>query len=497
MYKTCCYYTQVIRLFNGCEIQIEKMKTVDNNYYIYNYDPSHLLDILQQLDLSNCCDSRYIFDSNTYTGCCNAITITLYYKNCQNIENLDKYLSSIIKSIENVGKNLPNYIVRLYCDQSVYVCMCDINLPENIRNAFAKLNTFPNLEIYRVLCDEFEDPLNSSQQEKNSSKIDITYTRITRFFSFIDKTVNVCVSREADGIVSNLDCYNIQKFTNDPNKLFYLIPIEEIPYERIDDFEIDQLQDYLFYSYQWWLTMYKIFFEYEFFSNHVNVYDLLAGLFAVKLKVNLQYFQLTVDKIYNNLKLTEEQYNNKFLNLKNSLQIDFKSIKYEYNNRTLGFDEMVLMGLFKSLISIPIHLNHSASVIRYNNIHKIILGPKNIKKIYIGHYENIVNLLKTKNIISRDSAVMSLTPELYQSYIKNLDMKDYKYLNYYLIDSLLEDIIATEPLNIQFKRLSILSLANIPHKQVDFYNQEGGTRYEFGYRKYKYKYIKLAKKIFN
>ena len=38
----------------------------------------------------------------------------------------------------------------------------------------------------------------------------------------IDPDVNLSIIREADGIVSNLDCHNISLYENDNNLLFYI-----------------------------------------------------------------------------------------------------------------------------------------------------------------------------------------------------------------------------------------------------------------------------------
>ena len=125
-----------------------KCKLINNKcsetYYCHTYDPSIYIDKLKELGLSNDVISR--FDNIQKDNCCNVISISLYLKeSCEiddsnnsteeyfkNNEYILKTLPSIYATIKNVEKNLPNWIIRVYFDKSVYRCL------ENIKNEIKK-----------------------------------------------------------------------------------------------------------------------------------------------------------------------------------------------------------------------------------------------------------------------------------------------------------------------------------------------------------------------
>ena len=98
------------RLFN---------KRADPRYYTHRYDPGPILEILTSR-LSQHFPSEVLdrFVCEPREGCCNAISLTLYITQCD-ASTLQKYLYSIHRSVKNVLKKLPDWIVRLYLDTSV------------------------------------------------------------------------------------------------------------------------------------------------------------------------------------------------------------------------------------------------------------------------------------------------------------------------------------------------------------------------------------------
>ena len=150
-------------------------------------------------------------------------------------------------------------------------------LIENIINS-------ENVEIYTFDCPSF-------YQEN------YTYSnnRSFRFLPLLDTIeqdegddqlygVNLSITREADGIVSNLDCLNIKSFQLS-NKIFYT-PI----------FFTHDINSVRYKSYSLWLTFYKLMHK-EFFSKYNNIYDILAGIFACSLKIKENIYYLHAEKL--------------------------------------------------------------------------------------------------------------------------------------------------------------------------------------------------------
>jgi hypothetical protein len=86
-------------------------KRADLKYYTHTYDPTSMIaKVSAELGLSEEVLSR--FDSVRREGCCNVIAITLYISTCR-LYDLQKYLWSIRRSVINVLKKLPEWIVRV------------------------------------------------------------------------------------------------------------------------------------------------------------------------------------------------------------------------------------------------------------------------------------------------------------------------------------------------------------------------------------------------
>jgi len=138
---------------------------------------------------------------------------------------LNKYILSIHRSVINVNKNLPDWVVRIYFDKSVYKRMQEIEIHKTNSSAeeLIEINTFlqkfkeiiesPNVELYTYDCPKFYII------DGNAS----AFIRSLRYLTLIDPTVNISAIREADGYMTNLECHNLKIFSNGQhNRLFYL-----------------------------------------------------------------------------------------------------------------------------------------------------------------------------------------------------------------------------------------------------------------------------------
>ena len=261
----------------------------------------------------------------------------------------------------------------------------------------------------------------------------------------------------------------------------------------------------LFTSYSLWLNLYKHIFETNFFKEHQNLYDLLAGTFGIKLKITRSCYLEKLNKLSNKIndefvnrvknnddrtKLLEDLKNKGVLVSKLisssvptfSLETfltdedeDYKELREKILN--IGFDEILLLDIFKDIISIKINTENikeniyqyiaydlnKATIQKYESI----IFATNIKTVTLPDYyyntnldeylEVVLTLLKTKKILDPKSEFHLLPEE---------NIRD-TFL--YVIDSLLKnnDIICNDVFNIRVTykgNPSILTeLINLPY----------------------------------
>ena len=235
------------------------------------------------------------FDWSDRDGCCNVIAISLYFLNC-NIDALEKYLLSIQRSIKNIETNLPDWVIRLYFSSSVFHCMEEGPHVSNeqyshVREAYEFICSHEQVELYRY-------------EESIFGGLPIEHSRTLRFLPLIDPEVNVCNVREADGIVTLLDCHNMKFFAESTDHLFYLPDHGEI--NRLNPSNPGLKQKQLFSSYAGWLTIYKSILNRDYFFVRQNVYDLVAGLFGTKIKPKPEHYTRTIQNLKDIIRSFEE-----------------------------------------------------------------------------------------------------------------------------------------------------------------------------------------------
>ena len=330
-------------------------------YYIHTYDPRLILK-----NLATFPDIAKHFDLKVRHNCCNCISISLYFTSDSDIENCIKYITSIRRTVINVNKNLPDWIVRLYLDSSVHKRLLDF--PESRYKKYMKeslnfLLEAENVEIYTYCCPSI---LNG--------EIPISRTRIFRFLPLIEKDVNVKIIREADGIVTNLDCHNIKIFSQS-DYLFYLPEvIESYSYVNPDiPFESG--------GYSPWLRIYTQCLAMDYFTEKHQTYDLLAGTFGLRLIVKEKYYNKCIKQV------------------RNLIDKDDFTCSSKYAQRpdiilNIGFDEILLLHLFRDYVSC--RLNNKGEV---EKILSIIIASHNIVKYDISQYEIDDNIRLGKSLV--------------------------------------------------------------------------------------------------
>ena len=482
------------RLFN---------KRADPMYYTHRYDPGPILEILSRLFQHFPSEVLDRFVHEPREGCCNAISITLYITLCD-ASTLKKYLYSIHRSVKNVLKKLPGWIVRLYLDTSVEECVQEFGDFNRIFNA---IKDSPNVEVYTYDCPSFK------KDAPPATKIPIARTRTLRFLPLSDSDVNFCVVREADGIVSNLDCHNIKMFASNPNILFYL-PVVEI-----------YRTDLKFDSYATWLQLYKVLFEYDFFNEYQNITDFLAGAFCCRLKLKREYYleitrslQERINGLFFINSIGKVTLNDGLLT-PNQLGVPLitkfqKSVsgfikqtpKQALNLLTIGFDEILLLAIYKEFISLKVvcsdgsRINWAATKEVEDQISRMLIADNILTfgtKAVSETWQDIVTIYYelVENQIIHSLVVPSEQKTLEKILLDKIGVDvDTVFrsgvIEYYIDAVLLGDIIAKIPFNIIVspmadKKTYVSALLNVPYSSAfdTFYDESSVLGFSGGNRK--------------
>jgi len=254
-------------------------------------------------------------DLNDRSDCCMCVSVSLYYTDNIDIK-LQMYLASIIRTVGNVKKYLPKWLVRIYIDPSVFQGL--IRYQERKTATEREDNTHPypyileyleclfgaeNVEMYTYFCDSEEL---------------IGARRTYRFLPMLDPSVSAYAIREADGIVTVMDCYNLDYMVT--NKL----PMYIVPWEHATG-----IPCMISYSYQRWLNIYKT--EHEYYRTKCNVVDLLAGTFSGTIKILPNHYYSCMEEV---MEFLDYIYYDQYLNFYFSL------------------DEMLLLRLYRDVICV-------------------------------------------------------------------------------------------------------------------------------------------------
>jgi hypothetical protein len=316
-----------------CKIRTKRRE----KFYIHSYDPSGIYnEMAKYYDPDEYIEKIYsMFDFEKRKNCCYCISITVYFTKVdkdyfEDQSNKDqskkpdankyeyRYLLSILQTVQNAKRYLPEWLVRIYMDQSIYQVLKS-KKNKYLCKLIDQIFQSDNVEIFTYDCNV----------------LNIEQTRTYRFLPMIDPTVAKVAVREADGYLCKMDCHNILLFSQ-MNKIMYLA--EYFPNSKSS---MDEEND-LVYAPEYdmanlWIEIYKDFFQEEYFQEMSNLYSLVAGTITLNVMVNPRVFQ----SVFVNLKLQIRNFKNAKL-IKPSL---FESLD-------IGFDEIFLLDLFKDAISV-------------------------------------------------------------------------------------------------------------------------------------------------
>jgi hypothetical protein len=436
-----------------------------HKYYKFNYIPSRLVEHITNQQYLNYVKQVFDLTDDPATARCNCISLTLYslyrkedLSNVNVIINyLDKlcnYLVSINRTIKNVARNLHDWLVRLYLDKSVYDLIFDteqllddsasssetIKLQYRYSRAINYYNAImlkDNVEIYTYLCSSIFDTKDRNEMGK---------TRTFRYLPLLDNTVNTVIIREADGIVTNLDCRNISIFSTS-NKILYLLPFLHSTNHTNEGIALLQ------HSYSQWLTYYKKVIEPEYFSRKNNLYDIMAGMFGCNLKIKLDVYYHTIEKINNYLDTTTF-----LLRSGKNLLLD-------------GFDEIVLLDILKNILSANIvskRPENFGTATVYRLAYDTVLYDEILNNIIAEHNIVVVNSIEeiyNENVVVLQQPVQ--LENLVDNYYRDLNVRDEQ-----LYSIMLDTIFSVKFLNTNNHNVynfpRITRLVNDPYARIDY-----------------------------
>ena len=515
-YKQTQLYDEI---YGKCIVLNNKKKDL----YVYKYDISPIIKKINELNKNivpnniKCAltDPDIVIDKND-VDCCNCINIVLYYNKYHDVNGLSTYMSNLKTSLSYIEKYLPTWIMRLYLDITLFETIYNfMNSSEEITR---KKGEYYN-NILQFLSVHSQCEIHIELSEKT---LDLGYkalARNLRLNGLYDDDVNICVSRDADGIITPIDCHNIKIFEK-KEELFFsysflnMIVLKENPenYEvknivkiskKFDGFEnaevINDKIDIITGNYSSWLNTYKIIrqilYNDERFKTNISFITILAGIFACKIKFNKKYVADIKKKINDVMnKLYDPDIMNKLYDpdLTNIYDTDNEFVLNSLYILTIGYDEIQLMEMF-----MPFLLCHIEAVQTFsyeNCLHtaqqkkeSTFTIDKKIKYLYekifpvVSHKPNHAVEHKYSQIIPSTTHLSDLIKN--KTKIKKmLDIQEEEYINFnpddYVIDRI-SDIF----LNLNEPLFSNDTEFNDIIKHSDLYYQK--------YLKYKNKYLKL------
>ena len=436
-------------------------------YYVHTYDTTKLFAKIQAFpNMDDKFKADYIekigqiANINEVPNCCNCVAFVVYktfdIKNIIDIyvqyeaEKLASYLYSLFISTNNITNYLDKFISRIYLDMSVFRTINKLNeimtsdnndLDESSRlnvNIYMKhiiqiINYFfesDNIEIYTYLCPDFEE---------NYTKL-----RSLRFLIMTDENINIKIIREADGYVTCVDCMNITNMINE-NNIFMTYNLNSNLNSNILSYndDIKNNDDIYAFPYSSWLSIRMIYDD--FFDNNLKLFDIYAGMFGTLLQIKKDKYEQSVQtiNIFCDELIKIDQIN------ANQSDKNTKTLSYYLR---IGFDEMVLLELFKNILSIPTKTlinpddqkNRTKTLEKYQSNRKNfetfykqnqkIIHVKDVRVFFIpdrmhykisDQYKNDNNHIDFfKNIISYENTVITLKGTMLNKIVNNLDIDD-------------------------------------------------------------------------
>lgn len=228
-------------------------------------------------------------DLTSRSNCCLCVSFSLYMTGHLNFR-LYTYVATIIRSVENIKKYLPNWLVRLYIDPSVFNSLILAEKSETVyqsndRIGWSSITDQPKtLDEYATLLKMVKSGLDSLYRAENveiytyfcDTDDPLGYQRTYRLLSLIDPEVAAYAIRDADGVVTAVECNNLDCMVLNRQPMYVTLSNSTCP-GLVNN-----------RSYAVWLNIYKKLDPY--FNDHANLIDLMAGMIAGTVKFQPSHY---------------------------------------------------------------------------------------------------------------------------------------------------------------------------------------------------------------
>jgi hypothetical protein len=268
------------------------------------------------------------------------------------IDYLYNQLKILIKSLKIINIYLPNFIVRLYLDTSIFELIFEVSsflsinlneeLSSKLKEIFLNLSFLimhKKIEIYIYICSKrLSEPIEPIEK-----------IRTYRYISLFDNDTNICCIRDADGLVSIVDCHNINLFSDSNTHkiaLIYELARSFEPYTKINHPNLlPDIPTYLKLNkkdkdefqrkenhYAPWLNFYEVLHKETYTEyNKLAYLDIVACCLTMKVKFSEEYRNSVISKLED------------FYSKLNVVQAVSKRL-YK------GYDEILLLELFRPFL---------------------------------------------------------------------------------------------------------------------------------------------------
>jgi len=426
------------------------------------------------------------------------------------------------QSVFNIKKKLPDFVVRFYLDSSIFYLLQSMAMAKkptsNLSSFILNLQHIiksPNSEIFIYFCEEIV--LGKKKLER---------TRTYRYIPLFEPDVNVCICREADGIVSMVDCHNIKIFSQNEFHSLALIYQFGSDYSHsfkvldkiMDDNSETDLNPKDISHYADWLILYDELFMKP-YHHTFSFVDILAGVFGMKIKFNETYRNRIIDKVTRILAdedslscLLNEKYptiesrkglHRLYMEERSHMLIpDELFIPGAQKMLNIGYDEIILLELFAPILRINYDSSLKKNLLKpviENKLKLLTLIHKNKKfdKMYKDIKEEFKNFSyeheNIKNENSKDIAWYGTHQEIICEVRELFDIKKEISTNIN-IKKYIELMFQKNDLKEKYKNNFFnynMDIINLPFREVKYIYES----FYYKYLKYKMKYLQLQNNI--
>ncbi len=337
-------------------------KKVD--YYTHTYNPKEFVDeLVKDIHFK---DRIYeALDLDRKDKCCNCVSFVLY--SLGKIDKLFEYLYCLKKSLDNITNELPDFIARFYFDPSIFETISSHSKSEDKNIKFLTIESYKLLKI--ILTSSKAEVFIYFCENIISKGLPLEKTRTLRFLPLFEDDVNIRVIREADGVISYLDCHNIKLFASNNVKKIAMI------YEFADSFHDfykynKTINNNFIIHYSPWLRTYS-YLKYFYCEKYIrdNNKSITLSMYETG---HLKFDDLSLDDIdYHNLtKIVDDNYNKKY---RSTYAPEFYTYEKEYGAKNTNFMNYIkLFDVLAGTIALKVKFSHKYLTDKIEFINKII-----------------------------------------------------------------------------------------------------------------------------